>query len=140
MDSTVIQVARNELSITQRLIGKGLVYSLPNALGTMQLEWERMGDMGPADMQMTALVRGDTDRVSYDMQQLPIPIIFKEFNLNVRHLAASRNGSTPIDTTMAAIASRKVSERIEDLIITGSNQFNFGAGDLSIPGLSSVLR
>lgn len=138
MDDTVIGVARESLVITQRLIGRGLTYDLPNALGVMQLDQERMGDMGPASVQMTALVREETDRIDFDMTSLPIPIIHKGFNLNIRHLLASRNGSTPLDTTQAAIASRKVSEKIEDIIINGEQGLHFGASGLNIPGMMNA--
>lgn len=135
MDETVINVTRANLLVTQRLLSQGLSYNLPNALGVLQIDQERVGDMGPAEMQMTALVREETDRVDYDMTSLPIPIIHKGFNLNVRHLLASRNGSTPIDITQTAIAARKVAERIESLIINGDQGLNFGATAMGIPGM-----
>lgn len=119
-DNTVIDVARKKLVITQDLMGRGLTYNLPNALGHTRLEWEKQGDMDPAIITMSGLSESQNDRIIYDLDGMPIPIIHKDFNINIRALAASRNNGTPLDTTQASIASRKVSELIETMIFDGA--------------------
>lgn len=119
-DNTVIDIARKRLVITQDLMSRGLTYSLPNALGHTRLEWETISDMDPAIITMSGLSESQNDRQIYDLSGMPIPIIHKDFNINIRTLAASRNKGLPLDTTQAAVASRKVSETIETMIFNGA--------------------
>jgi uncharacterized linocin/CFP29 family protein len=118
-DNTVVDVARHNLPVTGMMISRGLTYDLPNALGHTKLEWEKMSDLGAADISMSGLTQGRNDRLDFTMDSMPIPIVHKDFSLNIRALSASRNGSTPLDTTQAAVAARKVAETVESLIFNG---------------------
>lgn len=119
-DNAIIDVARERLVVTQMLLSRGLRYNLPNALGHTRLQWQRNGDLEDAMISMSGLSESQNDRLTFDEEGMPIPIIHKDFNLNIRHLAASRNGGMPLDTMMAQVASRKVSELIESLIFNGA--------------------
>lgn len=119
-DTTVQQVAREKLVVTNLLLNKGLRSPLPNALGVMTLEWERVtGDLVDAEVTMSGLNEAQKDRMAFETVSMPIPIIHKEFFYNVRHLeAARRNGRQP-DVSHASVAARKVAELIERTIFTG---------------------
>jgi uncharacterized linocin/CFP29 family protein len=119
-DDTVMEIARDSLVITRRLMSLGLSTRLANPMGHTRLEWQRSTDMTPAELTMSGLSPAQNDRLEFDYQGMPVPIIHKDFNLNVRHLAASRNGGTPIDTLQSAIATRKVSELIEYIVVNGA--------------------
>ena len=130
-DNAVIDIARRQLVGVADLMSRGLVYNLPNALGKTRLEWERVGDMDPAVVTMSGISQSQNDRIIFDMEGMPIPIVHKDFNINLRALAASRDGSTPLDTTQARVAGRKVSEMIETMLfdgatVLGSNNPIFG--------------
>ncbi len=120
LDKTVIDIARSRLVGVADLIQKGLVYNLTNALGTTRLEWERQSDMTPATMTMSGISESENDRITYDLQGMPIPIIHKDFNINIRALAASRRSGQPLDMTQARVASRKVAEIIETTLFNGA--------------------
>lgn len=119
-DNAVVQVVRERMTVVGDLLAAGLRYDLPNALGTTRLEWERMGDMGPAEINMSGVTEGRNDRIEFDFESMPIPIIHKDFWINIRALAASRKGGTPLDTTQAAMSARIVSETAEGLVFNGS--------------------
>lgn len=119
-DSAVIEVARKNLVITQDLMSRGLTFSLPNALGHTRLEWEKVSDMEGAIITMSGMSESQNDRIIYGLDGMPIPIIHKDFNINLRALAASRNKGEALDTTQARYASRKVAETIESLIFDGA--------------------
>jgi uncharacterized linocin/CFP29 family protein len=119
-DNAVVEIARANLTGVADLISRGLVFNLPNALGHTRLEWERISDMDPAIVTMSGISQSQNDRVIYDLQGMPIPIIHKDFNINIRALMASRNNGTPLDVTQARIASRKVSELIETMLFKGA--------------------
>jgi uncharacterized linocin/CFP29 family protein len=124
MDETLVEVGRQRLIGVGDLMSRGLRYGLNNAMGTTRLEWERVSDMTPASVDMSGLTESENDRVEFDLVGMPIPIIHKDFHINARALAASRNRGESLDTTQVAIAGRLVSEKIEDLLFNGG----FSAG------------
>lgn len=119
-DNIIQQVARERLPVAQLLLSKGLNYPLPNALGVMTLEWQRVvGDLGAAELTMTGLPDATADRLQWETVNMPIPIIHKEFYYNIRHLEAARRNGRNLDASHAQVATRKVAEMIEQLIFTG---------------------
>ena len=120
-DTTVVEIARERLGGVTDLVSAGLRYDLPNAMGTTKLEWERITDMDPAEMSMSGVTAGRGDRQLFDLTSLPIPLIHKEFSINIRTLMASRTTGQSLDTTQAAMATRLVTEKTEDLLFNGSN-------------------
>ncbi len=118
-DTAIVQIAKTRLIGVADLMAAGLSYKLPNALGVTRLEWETDTDMTPASVGMSGIQRGQDDRVEFNMTGIPIPIIYKDFSLNIRHLEASRRSGQPLDTMMATKAGRSVAEKIEDILWNG---------------------
>lgn len=118
-DNTVVEVARQRLIGVGDLMSAGLRFPITNALGVTRVEWEKMSDMEAAEVSMSGVTDGRSDRVTFDLEGVPLPIIHKDFNINVRALHASRNGGTPLDTTQAALAARLVAEKIEGILFDG---------------------
>lgn len=119
-DRAVQDVARERLPIVTDLIQRGLVMNLPNAMGVMTLEWERVkSDLLAAEVTMTGLTEATKDRQEFETVSMPIPIYHKEFYYNLRHLqAARRNGRNP-DVSHAEVATRKIAELIETNMFSG---------------------
>jgi hypothetical protein len=69
---------------------------------------------------MSGIQRSQDDRVEYALTGIPVPIIHKDWTLNIRHLEASRKTGQALDVTMAEKAGRSVAEKIEDLLWNGS--------------------
>jgi len=118
-DQAVVQVARDRLIGVGDLLSRGLRMPVGNALGTTQIEWETVSHMEGADVSMSGVTEGERDRVVYSLKSLPLPIIHKEFSVNIRALEASRKLGQTLDTTMAEQASRLVGEKIEDILFNG---------------------
>jgi uncharacterized linocin/CFP29 family protein len=136
-DNVIIQIARERLVMANELMSRGLTYPIPNALGVIQLQWQRSGDLTPAEVSMNGLVESDKDLMDFDYQTMPIPMIHKEFQLDLRTLEVSRRGGMPLDTAQAEVATRKVAEMIEQIIFTGlSINANLGA----IYGLTTAVN
>lgn len=121
-DTKVIEVARKRLVGVADLVSRGLTYPVENALGITRVEWEKVSDMEPAHVSMSGRSTGEKDRVEFDLEGVPLPIIHKEFSLNIRALHASRNLGQPLDTTQAQLAAKLVSEKIEELLFAGNSQ------------------
>lgn len=130
-DEVVIDIARHRLIGVDDVMSRGLVYNVPNAMGVTRIEWERQGDMGPAEMDMAGVTQGRNDTIDFDLVGLPLPIVHKDFWINIRKLAASQRNGHPLDVTQAEICARKVAERIESMLFLGDT--SLGTNN-AIPG------
>ncbi len=125
MDERVIAVARQRLIGVGDLLSRGLRFPIEDALGITRVEWERVSDFGVANVNMSGVAEGESDRILFDLASVPLPIVHKDFNINIRALHASRNGSTPLDLTQLELATRIVAEKNEDILFNGG--INIGA-------------
>lgn len=119
-DNAVIGVARQRLVGVADLMSAGLSTPIKNALGRTRVEWQRQGDMTPAEISMSGVTEGRNDRLEFDLEGMPLPIIHKDFNINIRALHASRNNGEGLDTAQAELASRLVAEKMEDILFNGA--------------------
>ena len=130
IDEQVLDVVRTRLDAVQDLLDAGLTQDL-GGLGTMISEYERQSDISDADISMSPQARSDDDTQSFDLTGVPIPIVHKDFSLNIRRLLASRRRGDGLDVSVANAASRKVSEASESMVVNGADiQF----GDYQIYG------
>lgn len=129
-DTAVVDIARQRLVAVQDLISRGLTYNIPNGLGTTVMEYEDAGDIEAAQISMDGLTKGQNDAVEYQMKYLPLPIIHKDFFINARVLAASRTGNRPMDTTLAQMASRKVADKLENILVNGTSSYAYAGGTI----------
>lgn len=119
IDRTVIEVATKRLVGIRDLIAKGLVHRLGSIGQTISL-WERSSDMTAAQISMSGLNRSERDTQSFDTATVPVPVIHKDFDLNLRRLEASRIFGEGLDTTQSAVAGRVVAEASESMLFSGS--------------------
>jgi len=130
LDRTVLEISTIRLRGVNDLISRGLVVNISNAMGKTVYQFEDASDMTAASMTMDGAIRGENDRVVFELNSLPLPIIFKNFQLSARNLAASRDQGIPLNTRQAGICARKVAEKAEEILFTGSSSFAFGGGTL----------
>lgn len=130
MDAAVLKAVQSRLQGIADLEARGLVYNIPNGLAKTVLEYEDQSDISAAQISMDGLNRSPGDRPNYEIKYLPMPITHKDYSINARALAASRTGTTPLDTTMAALAALKVAERLEEVLFMGSGSYAFGGGTI----------
>ncbi len=119
MDQILLEIARKRLVAVDALTSRGLSYDVPNGLGTTILEWEQVSDMDPANVDMSGVTEGEKDRIDFALQSMPLPIIHKDFSINIRALAASRTTGQPLDTAQIAMASTLVTEKVEEMVFLG---------------------
>lgn len=133
-DTTVVDVARQRLNGIQELQNRGLTLQL-GGLGTLVSQYEAQSDMEEAEINMAGVTPGEEDSVEFDIRSIPIPIIHKDFRINLRRLEASRRLGDSIDTTQGAVASRRVSDKLEDMLFNGAGITVDGN---SIPGYTNA--
>ena len=130
IDDVVVKAARKRLKVVNWLRGSGLSTNLTNGFGKTVLQYERQSDISDARISMDGLTPGDSDRPVYDLVNLPLPIIHKEVSMSARQLATSRNGNTPLDTSMLEQAAIKVAEEAEKLHLGTYGTYTFGGATL----------
>jgi len=129
IDRAVQRIARERLVGAGDLVSRGLTYNLNNPMGKTILEYQDMNDPGVAQMDMDAANQGQNDRAVFETKYLPIPIIHSDFTIGQRVLEASRTYGDPLDVTMAEAATRRVVEKVEDMIFTNTS-YAYGGGTI----------
>lgn len=130
LDRAVLKAAQARLRVVADLRAAGLTYSIPNGMGSTVLQTQTMSDVNDAEITMDGLQQGKRDRPTFDLQNLPLPIIHKDFSFSLREIQTSRNGGTPLDTTMAEECGRKVAETAEKLTLGTLTTNTFGGGTI----------
>ena len=129
LDTAIVKAAKERLNAVADLRGAGLTFNVPNGMGKTVLETETMSDIDPAEVDMDGLSEGTNDRPQFGLLGLPLPIIHKDFSYSARQVAASRNGGSPLDTTSAELAARRVAEEAEKMLLgvsTVADLFKYG--------------
>ncbi|MDR3197959.1 MAG: bacteriocin family protein [Planctomycetaceae bacterium] len=128
IDRAVVTAARPRLRFFNELRSAGLNVDLPNALGKTVWQYERQSNITGATVSMDGIRKGDADRPMYDMEQMPLPVIHKDFSFSARQIAVARNSNSPIDASTAAAASQRVAEEVEKLALGVAESYTFGGG------------
>ncbi|KKN44577.1 hypothetical protein LCGC14_0691810 [marine sediment metagenome] len=135
IDERVNQVMRERLTVADDLRAKGLV--TPVGLGTTLRVTERLEDFEDADVSYDGDTAPTKDRPSFLRDTIPVPVVSKDFSVSWRQLEASRTRGEPLDTTAAGLATRKVRDKLQDLIVNG---FGHGPDGSTIPGLANAAN
>jgi len=118
LDDALMEISRERLGGVQDLITNGLVYNLGNAMGTTVLEWHDVSEALSVELTMDGVTRGKNDTLNFQTNYLPIPIMHVDYEINSRHLEASRKLGNPLDTTLVERAGRRILEYQEDMLFT----------------------
>lgn len=130
LDRTVREVARARLGAVGDVNSRGLRMDIPNGLGTTVLQYQTASDIGPATISMDGLRRGENDRPLYEIKNLPLPIIHKDFSYSMRDVLVSRSNKSGLDVTSVRLATIKVVEEVEKLLIGTTLYPSFGGGTI----------
>jgi uncharacterized linocin/CFP29 family protein len=131
LDQAIVKAAKPRLKAVADLRGAGLVYNLPNGMAHTILQTETQSDITEAIASMDGLRESQRDRPEFGLASLPLPIVHKDFAYSARQLAISRNGGSPLDTTTAELAARRVAEEFEQMLIGGAaHTYAFAGGTI----------
>ena len=130
LDGAVLDSFQNRIVGVADLLSRNLVYDVKKGLAATVLSFQDASDINAADMTMDGVNHGQRDRQEYNINYLPLPIIHKDFGFSIREIQESRNGTRPLDTSMAELCARKVAEKAEDLLFNGSSSYTYGGGTI----------
>jgi uncharacterized linocin/CFP29 family protein len=125
IDTRVQQSALTRLTVINDLRSRGLVTPI-TSFGTLVVQWPQASEMTAAKASMTGRAISEKDRVENKLAGAPVPIIFKDFDIDTREIAAARNAGMQLDTANATAASRVVAEKAEDMLMNGDSALVFG--------------
>lgn len=123
LDRQVVAAAVPPLNIVSRLDQRGLVRRL-GSIGTLLAQYNKVSETTPANVSLRGHASGEKNLVDFDLTGVPVPVIFKEFEIDERYLASSRMLGDGVDVANGAAAARVVSEKVEDLTINGDTSVN----------------
>lgn len=129
LDTAILEASRLRLTGVQDLINSNLVLSLGNAMGTTVLEWHSVSEAFTASLTMDGITRGEADRLNFETNYLPLPVIHIDYDINTRVLEASRSLGNPLDTSQAAEAAKTISEQLETMLFTNTT-YAYGGGTI----------
>lgn len=129
-DNALLPVARRRMIGIQDLQSRGLTYGREIGLSATVLEYQDVTEMNDAVLSMNPRRRTDSDRQEFSSKYLPLPIIHRDWDLDIRTLNMSRRTGRPLDTAMVGAAGRKVAEMAENILFNGSGNFAFGGGTI----------
>jgi len=119
LSSRIIQTYKRNLTGLSDLQEQGLVRNV--SLATQVDLWQTLSETTEADITMDGEDQSAADRVQYDTQGVPIPIVHKDFRIPQRELQTSRNMGNDLRTDTAAEVSRSVTEMAEQMLFQGWN-------------------
>lgn len=142
LDEAVVKSAKQRMRVSKDLREAGLVYMLPNGIAKTVLQFQQQSDISGATISMDGLRQSESDRPTFTTVNFPIPIIHKDFSYPLRQILASRTGYSPLDTTTAELAGRRVAEQVEQLTLGSSSAAftgvaTYGYGGASIYGYTN---
>jgi uncharacterized linocin/CFP29 family protein len=129
MDQDIMAAAVQPLNVARILLNQGLSRPITN-IGQLMTLYPRGGEMTAANISMRLHASGEKDLIDQDFAGVPIPIIFKEYEMDGRLLASSRLNGQGLDTSNGAAAARVVAEKVEDLILNGDTSVNLNGNTI----------
>ncbi len=119
IDDAVIEEGVMRLRGIAELQAAGLTQTVTSAMGKTLFEFEKVTDVNDAIVSMSGIARSTDDRPDFSLDAIPLPIIHKDWDLDLRHLQASRNKGESLDSMQNRVAGRKVAERLEKILFAG---------------------
>lgn len=129
MDADVMAAVAQPLNVARILMANGLSRPITN-IGQLMTLYARGGEMTAATISMRMHASGEKDLIDQDFAGVPIPIVFKEYEIDARVLASSRLNGQGLDTTNGAAAARVVGEKVEDLVLNGDTSINLNGNTI----------
>jgi len=137
LDRTIVKATRQRLRAWADLASSSSRAGF-NGMAKLTFEYQAMNDVGEAIVDMDGITDGRTDRPLFNLKSIPLPITHSDFWFSERELAVSRNSGTPLDTTMAEMAGRRVAEMIERTVIGVETGMTFGTNSNEHTGTSTI--
>ena len=129
LDRIVIRAAQPRLRAVEDLRARGLTKRI-RSFGTLVSQYNVVSEMTGPNVSMTGQSTGGRDRLDHDLAGVPIPVIWKEFQIGARELAAARDNGETLDLDHVVAATRVVAEKLEDMVYFGDSTVVHGGATI----------
>ena len=126
-DTRVQVAARKRLSVWGDLMSR-VPYGALDGMSSSLIQYETLTDDGTAYVDMDGTTEGTDDESHFQLEGLPLPLTHSDFALKKRFLKISRKSGTPVDTTRAEQAARRVAETVEKTALGTITGLTYGDG------------
>lgn len=100
------------------------------SIGVLTHQYNTVSQMTAAQVSMTGQEPGETDSAEFNLNGVPLPVIFKQVNYGERQLQASRLIGSGIDVTNITQSTRVVSEQLANMLFNGRSAINFNGATI----------
>jgi len=119
LSDRIITSFKDELVGIEDLQDRGLTRNI--SLATQVDLWQTLSEVTEAEVTMDGEAQADNDRVEYETQGTPVPIVHKDYRIPERELQTSRQMNNDLRTDNAGEVARVVARRMEQLLFQGWN-------------------
>lgn len=113
----MVATYRREAYGVPHLRNAGLTRNI--SLATKVDIWQKRSSLTDPEVSMDAENRSDEDRLVYDYDGVPVPIVHKDFRIGDRDLQTSRNLGNDLQTDTVSEATEVVTRGLDDLLFNG---------------------
>jgi len=121
-DEKLVESALIRLRGVADLLAAGLTRPVKGGIGKTMFQYEKATFLNPAEMTLDGITRTEGDRQEFSLENLPLPILHKDFFINLRTLSASRTLGEPLDTLQVRTAGRVIAEKLESMLFNGATE------------------
>lgn len=125
-DREGIEIQRDVLAVFNDL--SSLSMSLP--IGKQVHFYQKISDSSEVNISMDGRGKAKTDQPLVDYVGTPVPIIDSSFSFGWRQMAAMQSEGQSLDPAARNNATRKVAEKLEDLVINGDARIDVGGAKI----------
>lgn len=130
-DRDGVMIQRDVLAVYNDLVS----VARPINIGKMLHFFQQVSDSGEANISLDGRSKARNDQQEYSYVGTPIPIVDSQFGYGWRQMAAAQTEGVSLDTAGRLNATRKVAEKLEDIVINGDS--NIVVGGSQLYGLSN---
>jgi uncharacterized linocin/CFP29 family protein len=123
-DAELITTAERVMTGINDIRSAGLTAPIEHIGMTLSM-YERLGKMTEGEVSMSGQPAGKDDRMLFSEAGVPVPVIFKDWSLDMRHKAAlNANNNSFTDVTMMSEAAFGVTYTLEKMLFNGYSTIN----------------
>ena len=126
-DKESVQLQRSILTVFADLAGS---VSQPMNIGKLIQYFRTVSDSGDVNISLDGQSDAPTDQPVYDYHGTPLPIIDSTFSYGWRQMAAAQSEGETLDTDGRDNSIRRVSEKLEGLVLDGDSKIVVGGAQL----------
>lgn len=129
LDAEVVMEATARLNGIAHLVARNQVFRL-GGIGTVSAEYNTVSEMTRASVNLRPQSRAERDQADYNLAGVPVPVIEKPYDVDIRTLDASRRMGNSLDTTNARLAAQVVAEELERMLFLGNSSIVHGGNTI----------